>query len=241
MSDRMADPAGYDAVSEAKTSALVRLLRTTQGPRIERILVVGCGEGYEAGILARSFGAATIGIDICLDFSFDHACAAPAELRIMDARRLDFPDASFDLVYSFHALEHIPEPRRALAEMARVLGPGGTYLIGTPNRDRLVGYVGSAIPLRTKIHWNLADLSKRLRGRWSNEQGAHAGFAEAELRGLCAEAFGNTPRAIAEAYYREIYPRRLVEAIIRLGAQRFAFPCVYVTGQKAGAMAAAAA
>ena len=241
MSDRMADPAGYDAVSERKTGALVRLLRATQGPHIGRILVVGCGEGYEAGILARSFGAATIGIDICIDFSFDHAGSAPAELRVMDARRLDFPDASFDLVYSFHALEHIPEPRRALAEMARVLCPGGTYLIGTPNRDRLVGYVGSAIPLRTKIHWNLADLSKRLRGRWSNEQGAHAGFAEAELRDLCAAAFGDTPRAIAEAYYREIYPRRLVEAIIRLGARRFAFPCVYVTGRKAEAAAAAAA
>lgn len=55
-----------------------------------------------------------------------------------DATSLDFADGRFDCIYSFHALEHIPDYRKALQEMRRVLAPGGTYCIGTPNRLRLV-------------------------------------------------------------------------------------------------------
>ena len=43
----------------------------------------------------------------------------------MDATRMDFAEASFDLVCSWSAFEHIAHPRRALAEVARVLRPGG--------------------------------------------------------------------------------------------------------------------
>jgi ubiquinone/menaquinone biosynthesis C-methylase UbiE len=53
-------------------------------------------------------------------------------LRVMDAERLDFPDASFDKIYSFHAIEHIPRLDRAFAEMARVLRPGGRILLVYP-------------------------------------------------------------------------------------------------------------
>jgi ubiquinone/menaquinone biosynthesis C-methylase UbiE len=42
-----------------------------------------------------------------------------------DARRLPFPDATFDLVVSHHTLHHLPEPEAMLAEMVRVARPGG--------------------------------------------------------------------------------------------------------------------
>jgi len=42
----------------------------------------------------------------------------------MDARNLTFDNADFDFVYSFHALERITDPRRALIEMSRVLKRG---------------------------------------------------------------------------------------------------------------------
>ena len=69
--------------------------------------MVGCGTGEEAGILARSYGAETTGIDLVTQFTLDHAQAAPAKLIEMDAREMRFEDASFDFVYYFHALEHI--------------------------------------------------------------------------------------------------------------------------------------
>jgi SAM-dependent methyltransferase len=49
----------------------------------------------------------------------------PVELRMMDATRMEFPDASFDVLVSRAALEHIAPIDRAIAEMARVVRPGG--------------------------------------------------------------------------------------------------------------------
>jgi SAM-dependent methyltransferase len=49
-----------------------------------------------------------------------------------DAAALPFDDASFDTVVSFQVLEHVPEPREVLAEMHRVLRPGGTLFVTTP-------------------------------------------------------------------------------------------------------------
>jgi phosphatidylethanolamine/phosphatidyl-N-methylethanolamine N-methyltransferase len=50
-------------------------------------------------------------------------------LRRMDARTLDFPDASFDTVVAMHLVSVVPEPERVVAEMARVCRPAGEVLI----------------------------------------------------------------------------------------------------------------
>ena len=47
---------------------------------------------------------------------------------------LPFPDQSFDVVVSFDVLEHIPDTDAHLAEVRRVLRPGGWYLLQTPNK-----------------------------------------------------------------------------------------------------------
>lgn len=219
-----------EAAKAPKTDALVSLV-ASRFPRPARILVVGCGSGLEAGMLARALGAETIGIDICDNFAFDHEGAAPAILRVMDARAVDLPDASFDLVYSFHALEHIPAPERALAEMARVLRPGGHFLIGTPNRTRALGYIGSPHPLADKIRWNLGDWRMRIAGRWRNEAGAHAGFSAAELLAMTRAAFGQA-HDVSGDYYRLLYSRhaRKVALVERAGLAGVVYPCVYVAG-----------
>ena len=51
------------------------------------------------------------------------------DLRQMDARELDFPDASFDTVAAMHVLSVVPEPERVMTEIARVLKPGGKVVI----------------------------------------------------------------------------------------------------------------
>jgi ubiquinone/menaquinone biosynthesis C-methylase UbiE len=221
-----------EGVKGRKTEAMISILTAVQARPPRDILVVGCGSGAEAGDLARAFGADPIGIDVGSEFALDHTTAHPAKLRIMDAQQLEFPDASFDLVYSFHALEHIPDPVRALAEMARVLRRGGNYLIGTPNKSRLIGYLGSPTPLKNKIKWNLNDLRMRLAGRWTNEAGAHAGFTEKELHELCGHAFGGTPRSVSDDYYRALYrgKRKAVDVLVATGLKAVLYPCVYATG-----------
>ena len=93
------------ATVSRQANALVSILNQVLTRYPKRILVIGCGTGEEAGILARAFKAETIGIDLAMD-AFDHQLAYPAKLLVMDARNLTFNNAYFDFVYSFRALEH---------------------------------------------------------------------------------------------------------------------------------------
>jgi ubiquinone/menaquinone biosynthesis C-methylase UbiE len=186
----------------------------------------------EAATLARELGTQVVGID--LRDSFESAAAAVADLRRGDATRLEFADETFDFVYSYHVLEHIPDYAKALREMNRVLKSGGAWLIGTPNRSRLIGYLGSAgVPLADKLAWNLADWMARARGRFRNEYGAHAGFTSRELGAALRAVFGQVEE-ITERYYLTVYRNyaRLVRGLGRSGMGRFLFPAVYFMGIK---------
>ena len=192
------------------------------------MLVVGCGSGSEAATLGKELGAHVIGIDI--KDSFDLEAAAHAELRVADATALPFEDECFDFVYSYHALEHIPDFRQALREMRRVLSKSGGWYIGTPNRSRFAGYIGNdEVPLRDKLRWNLIDWKMRAKGRFRNEYGAHAGFTEAELRSELVPILGPA-RSISLEYYMEIYPdyRAMINFIGMTGLGRLVFPSVYI-------------
>ncbi len=50
-------------------------------------------------------------------------------LHQMDAREMDFPDESFDIVVAMHVLSVVPEPERVMAQIARVCRPGGHVVI----------------------------------------------------------------------------------------------------------------
>ena len=58
--------------------------------------------------------------------------ASPHAMVKMDITAIDWPDASFDIVYCSHVLEHIPDDRKAMSEIFRVLKPGGWALIQVP-------------------------------------------------------------------------------------------------------------
>jgi SAM-dependent methyltransferase len=59
--------------------------------------------------------------------------ALPLHLLRADIRELPFADGSFDALYTMGTIEHIDEYRQALAEVTRVLRPGGRAVIGVPN------------------------------------------------------------------------------------------------------------
>lgn len=205
--------------------------RTVRSPK--NILVVGCGTGREAAQLAVSLDAHVTGIDT--QPRWDPAAAAVAHLRYGDALALDFADGSFDLVYSYHALEHIPNFRRALREMKRVLAADGCYFVGTPNRHRLVGYLGSQnTSVRNKILWNAMDWKARLRGKFRNEFGAHAGFTRSELQDELSDAIGPAVN-MTLPYYLARYARKAtyVRLLDRLWLSSALFPAVYFFGENA--------
>jgi len=136
-------------------------------------------------------------------------------------------------------IEHVSDPRRSLAELARVLRPGGWLYVGTPNRRRVVGYVGSYdASLREKIRWNASDYRARLAGRFRNELGAHAGYSQAELRRLLAADFVDH-RPLTGDYLRFKYGRRLPRPVMRAVAdtplRELAAPSVYAAARRPSA------
>ncbi len=221
----------FATVRDAKTATLCDLIRSHAVAPIAKLLVVGCGDGREADVIARAFGAAAVGIDIERHSDF----VGQADFAIMDAAKLALPDQHFDLVFSFHALEHMADPRAALAEMRRVVKPGGVFCVGTPNARRWVGYLGSPADWRTKLAWNWIDWKAMATGRFRNELGAHAGFGRADLLALCQAAF-TTGTDATDAYYRRLYQHRARELawLYRLGLADRLLPSVYVIGRVPG-------
>jgi ubiquinone/menaquinone biosynthesis C-methylase UbiE len=128
--------------------AALALFEHIQLPPEPHCLEVGCGQGALARLLVERYSARVVASD------YDPAQVGLAqerladlgghiEFRVVDARDMPFDDAQFDALFSFGVLHHIPGGwRKAVAEIARVLKPGGwfvfTDLVVTPRAGRLI-------------------------------------------------------------------------------------------------------
>ena len=102
------------------------------------VLDAGCGVGYGAALLAER-ARRVVGVDVDPDaiaYARDRYGAGNVEFHEGDVQELDLGDASFDVVCSFETIEHVPDRDAFLAEMRRVLRPGGTFLVSTPRAER---------------------------------------------------------------------------------------------------------
>jgi SAM-dependent methyltransferase len=145
----------YEAAAEKKLRGFRRLLAefSRRGSSLDgaSVLEVGCGAGIDCLLLGLQPVERVVGIDLAfpLEVQNEHGERTwrltrrvlekagvgdgidgvlgrlPVQFVPMDATRLAFPDASFDLLVSRAALEHIVPIERALSEMARVVRPGG--------------------------------------------------------------------------------------------------------------------
>jgi len=111
----------------------LQMILTAAGERAHgRVLDDGCGLGlYLERLAARSRLAC--GVEYDADRAAQAGKRMPCVARAA-SEQLPFADHSFDLVLSHEVLEHVTDDRRALAEIARVLRPGGRVVVFVPNR-----------------------------------------------------------------------------------------------------------
>jgi SAM-dependent methyltransferase len=104
-------------------------------PRESRILEIGAGGGFTLSALGQAGFAHLTGLDLTSTTMAAMRARLPdVDLVAADAESLPLAGGSFDVLLSTDLVEHLPDLDRHLAEAARVLRPGGSYLIKTPNR-----------------------------------------------------------------------------------------------------------
>jgi 2-polyprenyl-6-hydroxyphenyl methylase / 3-demethylubiquinone-9 3-methyltransferase len=100
------------------------------------VLDLACGAGFLSNYLAER-GHRVTGLDQSaesLAVAAERDAAGTVSYRVGDAIALPFPDASFDVVCAMDLLEHVEDPDRVIAEIGRVLRPGGLFFFHTFNR-----------------------------------------------------------------------------------------------------------
>jgi len=126
-----------------------------------RVLEIGCGLGTDGAQFAKA-GADYTGVDLT-DAAVELAqkrfelFGLPGTFRTADAERLDFPDDSFDIVYSHGVLHHTPDTAGAVKEVHRVLKPGGRAVVMLYHRDSYNYRVNISVLRRGGVHmlrWN---------------------------------------------------------------------------------------
>jgi len=135
---------------------------------------IGCGNGAQTLALADCADRLT-GVDIDPAFVADFARAAAvrgladrADAVVAAGAAVPLPDGCADAVTCFTVLEHVPDQRAALAEMRRLLRPGGRLVLSVPNRWWIFETHGADLPL---LPWNRVPLvswwPRRLHDRWA--------------------------------------------------------------------------
>jgi ubiquinone/menaquinone biosynthesis C-methylase UbiE len=124
-----------NAISDIRSIKQIMIERLELQPG-SSLLDLGCGTGDDVAELAAIVGATgtVVGADVSTTMIAEanrrHGHLSPA-VRFMetDAERLDLSDGAFDRCRSERVMMHLPHPQRALAEMVRVLRPGGLLVV----------------------------------------------------------------------------------------------------------------
>ena len=169
---------GGDADDPARYGRYVELLQARAG---QRLLDVGCGLGGLVRALGRVVGPGgrVVGVDNSATLLAEAGRRAdgrdlPVEYRVADAHRLPFADGTFDGCCATGVFEVVADPRRALAELARVARPGGRVVV-------TVADFGTAATDATD-----RDVTRRIHDYWTDREAN--GWIGRQLPGLFREA-----------------------------------------------------
>ena len=123
------------------------------------VVEIGCGVGTDGIEFARN-GANYVGVDLTpnsveLTRERFNLFGVPGRFEVANAeKRLPFPDASVDHVYSFGVIHHSPVPEKIISEIYRVLRKGGTFTVMLYNRSSINYYI-EILFLRRLFKWCL--------------------------------------------------------------------------------------
>lgn len=140
--ERPSDAARYDRArdlsAETKTQLMVELKASIAIP-ITHVVDLGCGTGRFTASLAQAFGSSVTGVEpseAMLEVARQtHGRSAAITLLPGRAEAIPLEDDSASLVFMSQVYHHLPDPAAALAEIARVLEPGGYVAIRNATRE----------------------------------------------------------------------------------------------------------
>ncbi|WP_158057827.1 class I SAM-dependent methyltransferase [Halorussus halophilus] len=120
-----------------------------------RALDVACGGGHTAGALAEAGVPTVVASDLTREMVVTATATFPVEGVVSDAERLPFEDDSFDAVTCRIAAHHFPNPKTFVAEVGRVLAPGGVFAFEdnvAPEDEGLADFFNEFEALRDSTH-----------------------------------------------------------------------------------------
>ncbi|MCS6800716.1 MAG: class I SAM-dependent methyltransferase [Chloroflexota bacterium] len=165
------------------------------------VLDLGCGAGEGAQSLAEGRRVIAVDEDGATLRAARRRYPGPDFIR-MDAEQLAFADGSFDGVISVEVIEHVAHPERYLAEIRRVLKPGGVVVLTTPNRLRSSPTPGSRWPEHRR-EYRPEELRSLLRAQ----------FREVELWGQSVPLYERHPARrlvrLLAPFVKPVLPRAL--------------------------------
>ncbi|MDD0852510.1 class I SAM-dependent methyltransferase [Halobacteriovorax sp. GB3] len=133
------------------------------------VLEIACGPGLGASHLIKKGAKSYWGGDInpaVVELAKKNNPFSNAHFKELDAHKLSFDDNSFDVILCFEALFYFQDVDKCIAEMKRVLRPGGKALICIPNKE-IKGFIGSQYSV---AYYNNAELKKIFEKSFSEVQ-----------------------------------------------------------------------
>ncbi len=188
--------------------ARAALLRAAAPAAGERLLDVACGTGLLAFEAAPALGAAGQALGVDLSGAMVAAAAERARdvglanfaFRRMDAEDLALPDNSFDLATCALGLMYLPSPEQALAELRRVLRPGGRLAVAVWGCRERCGWAPVFPLVEAEVASEICPLFFRLgEGEVLAQACRDAGFVAVESRRLAVTLAFDSAAAASDA------------------------------------------
>ncbi len=205
--ERVADDY-HDCFGQLTPMAALALINSALLKRNDKVLDIACGPGYVAALASEKGGIVT-GID------FSNAMIQKAKtlyphinFQIMDAEELQFSDGIFDAILMNFGILHLAKPEQAIAEVFRVLKPGGRFLFTVwdrPIRSKAFELLLSAVKEEGDLNVSLPegpDTFKFSDPNTSKEILSHTGFDMIESTSIDLTWSLNSSEELFQAYYK---------------------------------------